>query len=271
MTCLLSMPNLLHALIFCGALCAQAGIGVTTIRQPGAALDPSLRNEADHATRQAAAWLAARQQPDGAWGSADRTRLTSLALLALAVSRPQQHSDACARAALWLDAPPALTNDALGTHAWRLIALAQFLPDTPARTNLLRRFAQTAQPLGAETSDATPGDRRLWREALFLAGLGSEPPAPDAHDRESLSRLAQAWPPVAADPEFAWHCARLINRAGAGQLTRGGAPLDWRRDLAQHLINTQRRATDKGGYWEAPCADAKIRATAFGLLTLQEL
>ena len=53
----LSMPNLLAALIFSAAWCAHAQIGATLIRQAGDSLDPSIRNEVDHAVRMAAVWL----------------------------------------------------------------------------------------------------------------------------------------------------------------------------------------------------------------------
>ncbi len=261
----LSMPNLLAALTFSAALGLCAGIGVTSIRQPGASLDTSLRNEADRSVRQAAVWLAAGQNPDGSWGASNRVRLTSLTLLALNGSRQPGLSENSARAALWLDAH-ASTNPVgdLETHAWRLLALAQSLPDTPARTALLRRFSEAARPSVA----GAPADaRRLWDEALAAAGLGAAPA--DAPDR--LAGLADEWPPAAAGNAAAWQIAHLINTAGNGQLLRGNAPLDWRRDLAQRLVNTQRSAPSGGGYWDAPGADARLAATAFGLLALLEL
>jgi hypothetical protein len=73
------------------------------MRQPGASLDPSIRNETEHAVDLAAAWLAARQNSDGSWGSeTGRVWRTSAALLAL-TARAALHSDARARAAVWLD------------------------------------------------------------------------------------------------------------------------------------------------------------------------
>ena len=264
---LLSMLNLLAALLFCLAPQTRAGLAVTSVRQPGASLDPSLRNETDHAARQAALWLAGRQGPDGSWGVTNRVRLTSLALLALtAANRPEQ-SDACARAALWLDAHTASRVDDLEAHAWRLIALARLLPESPARTNLLARYDTLAQPL---IEKAAPSVRRLWCEARAAAGLGHATPPPDG-DADSLARLAKAWPPAATGNADAWQLARLINTCSAGQLVRNNTPLDWRRDLAQRLINAQRCDPADGGYWQAPSADAEIAETAFGLLTLLEL
>ena len=267
MPCRLSMPNLLAALILSAALGSGADIGVTSIRQPGASLDTSLRNEVDHAAGQAAAWLAARQDAEGSWGVSNRVRLTSLTLLALHASRRPGCSEATARAALWLDARATNRLDDLGAHAWRLLALAQLLPDTPARPALLRRFTDAARPLEAE---AAADARRLWAEALAAAGLGPDPfPASDSAGR--LAALAAGWPPAPADNATAWQLAHLINRAGRGQLLRGNTPLDWRRDLAQRLVNTQRKAPSDGGYWEAPDLDARLAETAFGLLALLEL
>ena len=267
MPCSLSMQNLLTALIISAALCAPAEIGVTSIRQPGASLDPSIYNEADHSARQAAVWLYAQQNDDGSWGVSNRVRLTSITLLSLKAAGRPDHSEAIARAALWLDARATNRVVDLETHAWRLLALAQVLPDNPSRHVLLRRYADRARPSEAE---APAEVRRLWREALMTAGLSAAPlaaaPAPGC-----LASLAATWPPANAGNANLWRVAHLINCAGEGQLLRGNAPVDWRRDLAQCLVNTQRSAPSGGGYWDAPDADAKLAETAFGLLALLEL
>lgn len=263
----LSMPNLLAALTFSAAFGFSAGVGVTSIRQPGASLDASLRNESDHAVQQAAVWLIACQNTDGSWGKTNQVRLTSLALLALGVARPSDPAESTVRAALWLDSYATNRVSDLDTRAWRLLALAQALPDSPARSAALRRFSDAGRLFEAEASaDA----RRLWSEALAAAGLGDIPlPAPDATNR--LSCLAATWPPRRSDNAAVWQLAHLINRVGNGQLVRGNTPLDWRRDLAQRLVNTQRSAPSGGGYWDAPDTDAKLVETAFGILTLLEL
>jgi hypothetical protein len=263
----LSIPNLLAALILSAAAGLRAGVGVTTIRQSGASLDLSIQNEADHAVRQAASWLASNQHADGSWGVSNRVRLTSLSLLALSASRQPGCSEAVTRAALWLDKHATNRVDDLETHAWRLLALAHVLPDSPARPAALGRFTDAARPLEAQSSaDA----RALWSEALAASGLGAAPTAaPDAPAR--LARLSAAWPGAPGSNADAWQDAHFINRAGRGQLLRGNTPLDWRRDLAQRLISAQRRASENGGYWNAPDSDAKLAETAFGLLTLLEL
>lgn len=270
MLCRLSTSNLLAALIFCISPALRAELGVNAIRQPGSSLDTSLRNEADHAVRQAAAWLAARQNADGSWGNTNRVRLTSLALFALRSSRQPQLSEQQARAALWLDRHGTNRLDSLDTYAWRLLALAAVLPETVARTNLLRRFAAAPSQL---TRRATDEARQLWDEALSAAGLAPdlpEPAPPAARDR--LAREAAAWPPhEQLSPACAWRLAHLINRAGGGQLVRDNAPLDWRADLAQRLINSQRRAAGSGGFWGARTGEDTIAETSFGILALLEL
>lgn len=271
MLCRLSITNLLTALFFCGGTARCAELGVTAIRQSGAPLDTSLRNEADHAVRQATIWLVARQNADGSWGATNQTRFTSLALFALSASRQPQLSGPQARAALWLDRHGTNRLDSLDTHAWRLLALASVLPDTAGRTNVLSRFAAPPPPL---TCAATDEAHQLWSEALAAAGLAAPAfPVPTLRAaRDRLAREAAAWPPhEQLLPACAWRLAHLINRAGGGQLVRDNAPLDWRTDLAQRLINSQRRAAESGGFWPAPAGGDPVAETAFGILALAEL
>ena len=266
----LSMPNLVAALIFCLSLPTQAGLAVTSIRQPGAPLDPSLRNETDHAVDLAASWLVAKQSADGSWGSeTDRIWRTSISLLAL-TARASLYSDACARAAVWLDSHVPTASEGPGTCAWRVIALLSIVPDTSARTNLAQRLFQESHAY-VQPTNAPFFKRDLWDEARALAG---EPPAPtpEKETAAELSELAvNAQRLSSGSPCRSWLDVRLINRAAHGNLERDGRPLDWRRDVAQNLVNTQRRDPAGGGYWESASADAKIAATAFSLLTLLEL
>jgi len=267
MICRLSIMNLLVPLLFCAAMPVRADVGVALFRQSGAPLDPSLRNEVGHAARQASDWLAARQNADGSWGDTNRVHLTSLALLALSASRLPKFSEPCARAVLWLDRDATNRLDCLDTQAWRHLALVSALQNTPGRTNVWCRFAKTA----GTQANADNETARFWAEALAAAGLAPPPTEPpDARGR--LARVAAAWPPASPlSAATAWQLAHQINRTGAGQLVHNNTPLDWRTDLSQRLINTQRRASDIGGYWAAPTQDGTIAETAFGLLALFEL
>jgi hypothetical protein len=267
MSRILSMPNLFTALTFSATLGLCAGIGVTSIRQPGASLDTSLRNEAYHAQQQAVTWLVASQNADGSWGTSNQVRLTSLALFALSASHPSDPAESTVRAALWLDAHVTNSVTDLDAQAWRLLALAQALPDSPTRPAWLRRVSNAGRPLEA---GASADSLRLWSEALNSAGLGEAPP-PDQDATNRLARLAATWPPQCSDNRRAWQQAHLINRAGNGQLMRGNTPLDWRRDLAQRLVNTQRNAPAGGGYWDGADVDTRLAETVFGILTLLEL
>ena len=263
----LSMQNLLAALIISAAAGLSAGVGVTSIRQAGEPLDPSIQNEVGHAVSLAAEWLAARQNADGSWGSeTDRVERTSVALLAL-TSRAHRHSDARARAAVWLDSHPPAANGVSEAHAWRIIALLSVAPDTPARTNLVRRLLQEAQPHAPGASASFCG-QLLWSDALALAER--QPPASDTET--ALKDCARNWPPAASSqPDCLWLPTHLINRRAEGALSRDGEPLDWRRDVAQILVNAQRRDPSGGGFWGDDAGDSRIRQTAFALLTLGEL
>jgi hypothetical protein len=264
----MSIPNLLAALIISAAVVIGAGIGVTSIRLPGASLDPSLQNEADRAVRQSAAWIASRQNPDGSWGVSNHVSLTSLALLSLSASRQPGFSEATTRAVLWLDAHATNRVVDLSTHAWRLLALVQSLPATGARSAALRRFSEAGRPFEANA----PSDvRHFWRESLAAAGLetASLLPMHDASNR--VAGVAASWPPATSSTATLWQLAHFINREANGQLLHDNTPLDWRSDLAQRLVNAQRSAPSGGGYWEATEADATLAETAFGLLSLLEL
>jgi len=263
------MSKLLTACAFSLAFHVLAAIPVSSIRQSGSSLDPSIQNEADHAARQAALWLCARQQPDGAWGITNRFRLTALSLLALAAADKREHSDVCSRAVLWLDAHATNRVDDLEAHAWHLIALVRLVPDSPARTNLLTRYSRFAHPAARQASSSV---RRLWSQTLSAAGVADPDSVPEEPcDADGLARLAETWPRDLHRGADMWRIARRINARPDGQLMRDHTPLDWRRDLAQILIDTQRCESSGGGYWEAPTSDARIAETAFALLALLEL
>jgi hypothetical protein len=263
----LSIMNPLATLVFCAAT-LHADLAATPMRQPGASLDTSIRNEADHAIRQAARWLADRQHPDGSWGESNRVELTALALFALSGARQPDQSGPSARAALWLNTTATNRLDRLGVHAWRLLALALVLPASPERIPFLRRLALQA-PAGPQDA-AAPADRALWHEALALAGLGPPPvPEPDAADR--LARAAAAWPPPFADTRTTWLFARLVNRAANGMLLHGKEPIDWRKSVAGQLVSTQKKDPRGGGFWAADTPDGQLAETAYGILCLLEL
>lgn len=267
----LSMPKLASALIFSFVIPAWCQLSATSIRQPGDSLDPSIRNEAEHAVDLAAAWLAAHQNSDGSWGSeTGRVWRTSSTLLAL-TTRTAQHSDACARAAVWLDRHAPSAADPSDTHAWRVIALLSVTPDPAARASLAQRLFQSSQAC-VQPTNAPYFSRELWDDARALAGAPPAPPPENGIARLQLSELAaNAQRLSAGAADCRWRDVRTINRLGQGALERDGTPLDWRRDVAQNLINALRRDPSGGGYWGKEEGDARILQTTFGVLTLQEL
>ncbi len=265
----LSMTNLLVALVFSAASGFSADIGATLIRQPGASLDTSLRNELDHAVDLATEWLAAHQNADGSWGSeTDRVSRTSIALLAL-TARTNLYSDACARAAVWVDAHPPSDTDASDAYAWRMIALLSAAANTPGRSDLTQRLINEALP-HAPTTNTWFFSQLLWNDALALAGQRVRPLSTSLAERK-LQSYAADWPPLYKAPYCIWLPTHLINRRSNGVLERNGTQLDWRRDIAQNVINSQRRDPAGGGYWGQSEGDDHIRETAFGILTLLEL
>ena len=263
----LSITNLLTVLFFCSAASLYADVTVTPLRASGSSLDVSLQNEVTRAACQAALWLTPQQHQDGSWGESNRVRLTAIILIALKVSCQPASSESCARAALWLDGTATHRIDDLDTHAWRLLAFTFMLPKNPARSNLLSRLAARAETDKTQTPTADP---TFWHEALVTAGLASPPP-PDNSTTSILSQTAADWPPDLSNNADTWRLIRLINRTGHGQLLRGNTPLDWRTDLARHLITTQRRDLAGGCYWNGDTRDGRIEQTALGILALLEL
>lgn len=245
--------------------------------RPGATLGVSLRNEMVYAMQQAVDWLAAVQLPCGAWGETNRPgyRLTALTRFALQSTRRRQAAAACRRASGWLArnipaAPPGLSLDAC---AWHLLGEA-------GRTNAAAAAATAAavrRAAGTVEAAAAPAERALWAEALAAASAAA--PAADAAASKECSTngasLFAAWPPAADAPvKTLWQTARALNRRHGGILRRkDGETVDWRRDLAERLICSQRRDLDAGGaYWPAardgsPAAEQ----TAFALLLFLEL
>ncbi len=268
----LSMTNLAAVLLAsCVAAPSLAQLAVTPIRQAGDSLDPSIRNEADHAIDLAADWLAAKQNPDGSWGTATgRVKRTSITLLAL-TTRARRHSDPIARAAVWLDRRPASDNATTpDAYAWRLIALLSVSASDVARTNLAARLLRETRPFVPHTAPS-PSARLLWADAFALADAAAPFDAQPAVIDSPVTELAAHWQPARQSPQDIWRAARLINRTAAGQLETKDGPLDWRRDIAQALINSQRRDPAGGAYWTASVDGDMIAATAFGILSLSEL
>ena len=264
----MSIMNPLLAVVFCAALRLNADVVAASIRQSGAPLDTSIQNEVDRAVSQSVLWLCAQQRADGSWGGeSNRVRLTAMVLCALNASRLPAASEPGNRAALWLGSTATNRIGALDTQAWRLLALVLVLPETKDRTALLRDLEGQAPAPTAHTPDWL---RWFWRETVAAAGLGS-PPQPDVAASNRLAQVAADWPVNPASNASAWPLARLVNRAGGGQLVKDGVPLDWRTDMARQVIGTQRRDPVNGGYWNAQDLDGKLEETALGILLLLEL
>ena len=262
------------ALAFC-VTALRADIAVPPMRRlPGSSLDTSVRNEADRAIRQAARWLADRQQADGSWGGeSNRVQHTSLALSALAAlaaaNQPDpEYSDTIARAAVWLGGTETNRLDTLGDHAWRLIALSLAVPELPARQQLLRRLAEQA----AHTKEnASADDLQLWREARNQARIHPTPlPVYDCAIGVRAQVICE-WSKPLADNLAAWRLAHLINYADTSPFMNDGTPIDWRTHIAERLINSQKSDPRGGGYWPAGTPDRQLAETAYGLLSLLEL
>ena len=118
------------------------------------------------------------------------------------------------------------------------------------------------------------------------AGLSVQPNQLQAF----LAACITNYPPTCIAPEPLWQLSHTINQSRKGILLRNTEALDWRNDFANLLICSQRRVPSGGAYWEASLLDrigegvpakpkwtpkslmnARIRATAYGILALKEI
>jgi len=257
----LSIMNLLGVLLFCGRGAAAATVGIPHASQPGASLDLSLRHEADNAKRLAADWLAARQNPDGSWGSTNlNTVLTPIAWFALHGMGDAVDAIACGRAIVWLDSQPLGPGARFDAGLWRRLLIRHAFADSPERQKREEAICDATREL---VSDAPAYSLWLWHEAGHERNLGGSA-------TRYLALAAPDYPMDTRNPETLWFFARLINRYANGVWLRGTDALDWRSDFARALINAQRKGP-VGGHWDGDTDDAKLRATAFALLALMEI
>lgn len=204
----------LIVVLLCGSVWAQ--LTPVVVKVAGAELDLSIRNEVDHAQRQAALYLAHEQGEDGGWGQSNRLYTTALVLCALSTVRQDEFSESRARAALWLD--QSVTNKldgeaTLSAHAWRLLALTQVLAASGER----REFLGNLRERGARvTAGATVEAQHFWQEALAEAGVGEMPTVSCAMSN-SWRVVQERWPAVVGGSASAWRAARLINQLGEGR------------------------------------------------------
>ncbi len=89
-----------------------------------------------------------------------------------------------------------------------------------------------------------------------------------------LEQTAKAWPLLGSTcAKDWWALACSLNRARIGKAGAiAGKSIDWRKDIAKHLITSQ-KMTDKGdGYWASGKPDVSdIAETAFMLMVFFEL
>ena len=242
--------------LFLSALALKGDVPVRSLHER--TIGVSVGNEMVYAMEQAVDWLLDRQGKDGSWGaSTNAYRTTALVRTTLLMLRQPAATNAVSKAGTWLAARPVPPGEPLETYAWRLLGERD-----PSAIRALRERAESV------IASATPGERRLWREALESAHV---PPAQP--ETVSAPSATPPWPVAkTASCLEIWHAARTINRDFKGVIAReDGTPVNWRRDLAERLVCAQRRAAT-GGYWASrPPADSDLTETAFALLTFLEL
>lgn len=262
------MKLLPYLALFLLARPLRADLEVIAVRPTGSSLDLSTQIESEHAVRRALSWLAARQRDDGSWGEAtNRVALTAITLLAFAMPQDLEHDRARSHGISWLQRHPAGPADPLETHAWTLLASFHLLDATSETDRCLNRLIEAAP----DTGDS-PEAQTFWEKSVKLARRKTaDAPAPPAP--LSLDWTADEWTAWirAADPESLWRQVAWLNRAGEKRLRIRDGTVDWRHEIAFRLLSGQRRDPEGGAYWDAQDAEAQIRATAFGALTLLSL
>lgn len=291
------------ALVVAASLLAPPASGDVPVsrRFGGGPLSRSVQNEANAAIDAASAWIAARQDANGAWGGGD-VRLTSLCAIALfsaedplSGSLPPFHWN-LRRATLWLQSPEAtnalaaLEGDRqLSARAWREMALcAVTRGEAPMDRALLRPLPATNAPLpralfvewpvaearrfrGIPT--ARPASSNGCPVVRFISDAQCRliPPGDRGKISDGLSK-ALTDPGAGADwtgnAEAAWWLARMINRALGGELKLEAGEgkairrLTWRENMAWRWITTQRVDSSGKGRW----GDESPGTTVFAVL-----
>jgi len=141
---------------------ASSRVVVTSSAQPLGSLDPSLANEVRAAINRAADWLAARQQPCGAWSDTNFPALTGLALQAILGSEHPARNEMAEKAAAFIVSCvqpdggiytriPGRKGGGLSNYNTAICMMALHATRNPAYTRIIqnaRTFVAGAQYLG---------------------------------------------------------------------------------------------------------------------------
>lgn len=149
---------------------AATAVAIRALARAPLGLDPAAAEERDQAVERATAWLLARGQPDGSFGTprdpGDPAARTALALLALAASGWEAHAPAILGARRWLEARQ-LGGGESDAGAW---------PDAHGAASLASTELALAALLEAGASPAEPALARA--RAWLVRRRGAAPELP---------------------------------------------------------------------------------------------
>lgn len=261
----------------------------------------SVQNEVEAAIGRGAAWLIAAQAGDGSWDGGNRylTTLCALALYDKASLTPTQQAASLNKAMTWLaqqPAAPATNETDIAAAAWSQLLFQTVRPDAPQPGAKHLKLPETAtagyslltclithevalmrnrQPATTETHPML----RLLTNATTRLIVATQSGIAPAQLQRWADDLGAAWMSPAEvawrthSAQHAWWLVRALNRGARGVLyLQPDLPIDWRREMAESWVNTQRIAPQGGGYWlGADKQTPSLAESAFAVMLLREL
>ncbi|MDD2600400.1 MAG: hypothetical protein PHO37_14455 [Kiritimatiellae bacterium] len=261
--------TIIHALLsigICFSAAAEKGIPLRKFRESGDSLDISIQQEVERVVDLGVGWIKARQSADGGWGVSNQLETAALCTLALASQNNPDLTNTLQAALQYIEArfhEQSLTN--FTAVAWSAAALRV--------TGTAGRAAELSSAwLKNPRTPLSTVESALQCELLLGLALLEAEETTLAASQERYNALAHQLNVEGATLLRMWLDARVINRAGQGQLLKiHGQRVDWRGTFARKIISTQKIDPSGGGFWSGLNSSQTLQNTALAILISKEL